>query len=740
MSAPIKLSKLSPLITCSNNESYLTECYTSYIQNNYILQPLKPISHTPKYNNWQKSIQSATLDQLDIAAGVVLQDDDLVIDADPRRYKNKTNSLNRLWRDLQLENPIPTFVVKTGRGGFHLYFKKPISLQLPKAKELKDYPGLEIKRKGHYVIAAGTLHRLTHKPYTIERLGPSKILHAPGDLIELIQSNGRILKPIADKPEDNEIETEGTKNIVIQYLIRAIPAIENENGNDTTFATARQCLMYGVSKETAYNLMLEYFNPRCTPEWLPDDLLKIVDNAYTYKDNTEQGSKNAKVLFKDLPTRLPNKYHVSWDHIMKADGKNEAGETIFKMQLLPTSSNMYNYFVIENITPIGKPPLKNPLLDLLQFNLFSNQVEFRKAAPWHNLLNSITNWRDEDGAMMKLWLEKVLGFYIPTAKIIETIQSISHLYEYHPVKQYLQCLKWDEQPRLDTWLEYYCGAADNIYVQQVGAKALIGAVARIMTPGVKNDSILVLEGEQDIGKSFLVSVLGGAWAAEIIIDPTNAKETVGDMQGNWIIEAAEMEFTKKSDVQSMKAFMTRCVDKVRLPYEKFTKTLPRSCIFIGTYNPTADNRYLHDLTGNRRFWPVNIKFVNIEQLKQDRDQLFAEAYVRFKQGERHYLTDIRVKKLANEETAQRTSGEAWQDIIENWLENTSLPTDKLKMVTIAVDVLGLTAQLYNRHSQSRISQALKNLGYIAKIGRNSKTKEIKRYWMKESKIDISSLF
>lgn len=734
MSAP----NLSPSIIYSKSSEYLIECYKSYIQNNYILQPLKPISHTPKYKRWQDSIKSAELDELGSAAAVVLQNDDLVIDADPRRYVNGVNSLNRLWKDLQLPNPINTFIVKTGRGGFHLYFKKPVSLELPSKKELKDYPGLEIKRKGHYLVAAGTLHRLNKNPYTIERLGPNKVLLAPDDLIELIQSNGRTLKSIADKPEDNEIETEGTRNLVIQYLIRTIPAIEGEAGNDTTFTTARQCLLYGVSKETAYNLMLEYFNPRCTPEWTAEDLFKIVDNAYTYKDNTEQGSKNAKILFKDLPTRIANKYHVSWDHIMRPDGKNESGETVFKMQLLPTSSNMYNYFVLETINPIGKGPTKNPLLDLVQFNLFSNQIEFRKPAPWHNQINPISYWRDEDGPMMKLWLEKTLGFYVPTTKITETLQAIAHLYEHHPVKYYLENLKWDEQARLDTWLEMYCGAPDNIYVRQVGAKSLISAVARIMTPGVQNDSILVLEGEQGIGKSSLCRILGGAWSAEIIIDPKNAKETVGDMQGAWIIEAAEMEFVKKADVQSMKAFMTRGTDKVRLPYDRFAKILPRNCVFIGTINPSADNKYLHDATGNRRFWPIAIKDVNMELLKQDRDQLFAEAYYRFKQGERHYITDVRVKKIAQEETAKRTSGEAWQDIIENWINTTSLKTNKIKMVDIAVDVLGLSAQLYNRHSQSRISQALKNLGYEPKLGRNPVNQAVERYWVKET--DIRSIF
>jgi len=192
----------------------------------------------------------------------------------------------------------------------------------------------------------------------------------------------------------------------------------------------------------------------------------------------------------------------------------------------------------------------------------------------------------------------------------------------HPIREWLNSLKWDGVPRLNTWLSTYCGALESEYVNAVGRKTLMGAVARVYEPGIKFDSVLVLEGEQGTGKSTTCAILGGKWFGDAPLDIHNPKDTIEYVHSHWIIEFSEMASTRKADVNALKNFITRQEDDARPAYARVRVRFPRQSIFIGTVNP--DNiGYLSDDTGNRRFWPVLCTKFSLEKLRADRDQLFA---------------------------------------------------------------------------------------------------------------------
>ena len=171
---------------------------------------------------------------------------------------------------------------------------------------------------------------------------------------------------------------------------------------------------------------------------------------------------------------------------------------------------------------------------------------------------------------------------------------------YHPIKEFLAALpEWDEIPRVDTLLVDFLGAADNAYVRAVTRKTLVAAIARVMSPGCKFDTMLVLSGPQGKGKSTLIAKLCGEWFNDsLLLSDTKDKTAAEKLQGYWILEIGELAGLKKTDIETLRGFLSRQNDIYRAAFGRRATPHPRQCVFIGTTN--ADT-YLRDITGNRRF-------------------------------------------------------------------------------------------------------------------------------------------
>lgn len=227
-------------------------------------------------------------------------------------------------------------------------------------------------------------------------------------------------------------------------------------------------------------------------------------------------------------------------------------------------------------------------------------------------------------------------------KQIHCSQVIRHLsmeYKVNPIRAHLKQYRWDGVKRLDNWLIHYMGVADNEYTRAVGRKWLISVVARGMNPGCQADHMLILEGKQGIGKSQGLRALGGPFYTEFSRSMTgggtNHKDMVAVINGKLIVEMSEMATIKKADMESLKAILTTTVDDVRLSYERDPKSYPRTCAFAGTTNDVGQP-YIADISGVRRFWPVvagETGPMKITLLKEDRDQLWAEAVDAYEEGE-----------------------------------------------------------------------------------------------------------
>lgn len=297
--------------------------------------------------------------------------------------------------------------------------------------------------------------------------------------------------------------------------------------------------------------------------------------------------------------------------------------------------------------------------------------------PWEKLAKRSSDcWMDSDDSGLRRHLEKHYGIESPS-KIRDAVELAMLSCKRHPVREYLNSLTWDGQSRMDTLFIDYLDAADNEYTREVTRKALIGAVARIYSPGCKHDHALVLVGPQGCRKSTTLAKLGRQWFSDSLYT-VSGKDAYEQLQGHWIIEMGEMAATKKAELEQIKQFMSKQMDSYRAAYARRTQEHPRQCAFFGTTN---DNEFMRDSTGGRRFWPVVVtdKGRELGGMLTDEivDQVWAEAVMRYEAGEQWYLSE-RIEQIARKVQEEHTEMNGKQGLIENFLD-TLLPKGWEKM-------------------------------------------------------------
>ncbi|MEO5293927.1 virulence-associated E family protein [Enterococcus cecorum] len=274
----------------------------------------------------------------------------------------------------------------------------------------------------------------------------------------------------------------------------------------------------------------------------------------------------------------------------------------------------------------------------LKFNQFASRIEIHDNLPWRKV-KEVDFWRDSDDAGLRVYIEKVHGI-VAKGKIEDAFAMEVERNAYDPLMDYVNGLSWDGVERAEKLLITYLGAQDTEYNRLVTRKWLTGMIARALRPGVKFDNMLVTTGPQGIGKSTLGAKLAGKWYSDSL-DDLNSKDAYESLQGTWLVEMGEMAATKKSDIERVKGFISKKEDVYRAAYGRRKQYCPRRCVFYGTSNEVE---FLHDKTGNRRFWPVDVGVIEIETPVWDldtetRDQILAEAKHWYDAGEKIYLTD-----------------------------------------------------------------------------------------------------
>ena len=293
--------------------------------------------------------------------------------------------------------------------------------------------------------------------------------------------------------------------------------------------------------------------------------------------------------------------------------------------------------------------------------------------PWNK---KATQWTDSDDANLRVWLEKNYGL-TGKEKIADALTAVLTRHSYHPIRDYLNGLTWDGTPRLERLIIDYIGAEDTELNRVMTRKHFTAAVTRVFKPGCKYDYCLVMTGPEGAGKSTLLNKMGGQWFNDSITT-TEGKEGMDQLRRAWIIEMGELASIKRSDVESIKAYLSKRVDIYRAAYARRTAEHPRQCIFCGTTNEAL---FLKGDNGNRRFWVIAVdptlrKYSAWQDaIDRDRDQLWAEAMHYYQQGEKLYLDD-RLEAQAKQRQAEYNDDhdDPLADMLLNFLD-AKLPAD-----------------------------------------------------------------
>ena len=258
----------------------------------------------------------------------------------------------------------------------------------------------------------------------------------------------------------------------------------------------------------------------------------------------------------------------------------------------------------------------------VKYNIFANQYLYQRGEDKAQFMDDI--------ALKHIWLEGDEAFrFRPSKEFFEAVvlDEAAHKGRFHPVKEYLDSLKWDGKERLDRWLIEYGGAEDSEYARTVGRLVLLAAVRRIKQPGCVFQEMLVMESAQGKEKSTTIKALcpNEEWFSDGLPLDSDSQKVIEQTAGKWIVECADLSGMKKSDIDHLKTFLSRTHDTARLAYDRMVTTRARGFVLIGTTN---SNQYLKDSTGNRRFWPLRTPQFSVKRLAHDRDQLWAEAVVK----------------------------------------------------------------------------------------------------------------
>ena len=347
-------------------------------------------------------------------------------------------------------------------------------------------------------------------------------------------------------------------------------------------------------------------------------------------------------------------------------------------------------------------------------------------------------WSDSHDVALRLMLEtpdRQGGYSLQTTdrNLFGAINRAAQKNRYHPIRDFLNGLQWDGVNRVEALFTDYVGAEDNSYHREAALLFMVGAVARVFEPGHKFDFVPILEGLQGVRKSTFIKILSHGWFAELDGDFHDKKALVESMQGAWIVELPELQGFSKAEITTIKGFVSRPVDKVRLSYEKRAAEFPRQCVFMGSTNETE---YLRDATGGRRFWPIacNVSEIDTARLAREISQIWAEAKAMYDAWRVQqptgdlplYIRDAEASEEAKrlqDSRRQETVEESVAARIEAWLErpvNSDLGFDDLPdeepvyrdvicLLDIWVDMMGRDLRDYDSRAQQLLGRAIRSV-------------------------------
>lgn len=696
--------------------SALKSVIESYIKAGFTVTPLN--GKIPALKNWQKTTLQESKDQLDNggfehckSAGFVIPDNIIIVDVDNHgEGKLGDESLKLLSEKYGFDIIANAAVaVNTASGGKHLYYKKKDKyLALPVSNTLKGFPSVEFKSVKRQVVlpestlADGRKYSLSLLTRGFKEMGflPDEMMH---DILS--RENGiKLSAPASAKAYDSAADIKVFAEILDLQEV-SLPGDRSNN----VYTLACIAKDQGLSQQKTLEILAKYNQSRNQPALSSQIMSSTVAHAYTYSKN-KAPTRSTATDFGNVPIEAPKKLteknaqkqqeeidEASWMDSLIRSGKDGTG------QVSSTNFGAQNTEVFLKNLP--------SLRDKLAVNLFSMDTIWKTPAPWHKTskVSEDTDRVLDDDDLIRIRSElNSAGFDPKSGTILEASRAVSLENEYHPVKEYFNGLpEWDKVERLERFFPDFCGTVDDKYTQQLGVKIFTAIVARIFNPGCKFDYLPIFIGAQGIGKSTLLEILAvkPQWYTDNLGDVKH-KDVILRMRSKLIVENAELTMFNGTDPNEIKAFLSRRIDRDRLPYDRLPRDLPRQCIIVATTNK---DRFLQDETGNRRMWPIEIIKINRELITKAIPLFYAEAISRFKAGEQLFLDDEAASKIAIIKQAERYNHDDWEPTIVNWLEENN--KDRITIGEIWEEAFFKDIVSCGFREQKRIGNVLRHLDW-----------------------------
>lgn len=320
--------------------------------------------------------------------------------------------------------------------------------------------------------------------------------------------------------------------------------------------------------------------------------------------------------------------------------------------------------------------------------------------------------------------------------IKESLRGVFKTNRFNSFKDYVRELTWDGVPRIDNFFVNYYGAHDTQYSKDVSKNFWIGIVRRGFKPGTKFDNMVILEGAQGVRKSSSLQLLFNPWYDTVGDDPSN-KDFYLKLHGNLLVEIEELDSFRKAESVTIKRMLSTTSDKFRKPYGANVSENPRTNIFVGTTNRKD---YLSDSTGNRRFWPIDVQFVKFDELKQDRDQFYAEAYIREQTGEKHWEVDFThldeiYESRMNIDRDDSVDSDPWFGPVSEYASRVSV-FNVYEFLIDPIKGFDMKPGVVGRKEKNRVTKIIKYLGFKSETKRTEDGKKYRAWFKQQPQLDL----
>lgn len=321
-----------------------------------------------------------------------------------------------------------------------------------------------------------------------------------------------------------------------------------------------------------------------------------------------------------------------------------------------------------------------------------------------------------------------------TQNVRDGLETLALENTIHPIKRYFGTLEWDRNPRIRAFFSKYMEAENTELNQAIAFIMFVAAVRRILKPGCKFDTMIVLEGIQGTGKSTVLKILASEefFSDQDIIAVDN-KSQMELLEGVWIYELCELSGMRHTDISKLKSFLSRQEDRGRPAYGRYKEVIKRQSIFVGTTN---DQTYLKDKTGNRRYLPVKTGVIDLAGVARDRDQLWAEALYWEAKDASIVLPEELWAAAAREQEA-REYHDPWMDLLSDESGTTIGEQDRVFTKTL-MGKLEIPAAQQQHYQLTRLGECMRKIGWQGPKRMRIGDESLMGYW-RQSKTEGGSV-